>query len=227
VSDAPEVIERAAGRSGELVLRRSSAGLEIIANGVFLVSDANAASSRALVAAGLQHVRGSGLAILVGGLGLGDALDEALECSRVSRVTVAELEPVVVRWFRRHAGGRARRAAACERAGRARILVADVAGLLAEGAGAWDVVALDTDNGPGWLVRDENAGLYTEAGVRRAVAALRPGGAAVFWSPGRHAGFERRLHRVFPRVEVETAHDLVDGRRHEYVMYVGLPGARG
>ena len=42
-----EEIERAQGVSGELVLRRGPAGLEIVANGVFLVSSANAGSSRA------------------------------------------------------------------------------------------------------------------------------------------------------------------------------------
>ncbi len=52
-----EEIERAEGLSGELVLRRGPAGLEIVAGGVFLVSAANAASSRALVSAAWPHVR--------------------------------------------------------------------------------------------------------------------------------------------------------------------------
>ena len=171
-----EVIERAQGVSGELVLRRAPAGLEIVANGVFLVSAANAASSRALVAAAWPHVDGDALRVLIGGLGIGDALDEALACERVASVTVAELEPVVVRWFHEHGGEPAGRAQAAERAGRARIVVADVADVLGGAAEAWDVVALDTDNGPEWLVRGENARLYAPAGlcaVRAAAAARR------------------------------------------------------
>ena len=212
-------IERAPGVSGELVLRRGPAGLEVIANGVFLVSAANAASSRALVAAAWPFVSGDALDVLIGGLGIGDALDEALGCERVAAVTVAELEPVVVRWFREHGGARARRAATAERAGRARVVTGDVAALL-DGRQRWDVVALDTDNGPEWLVRPENAGLYADAGLRRVRAALRDGGVAVFWSPDRYPAFEAALQHVFGRLETVTASDIIAGRRFEYTMYV-------
>ena len=138
-----EEIERVRGVSGELALRRGPAGLEIVANGVFLVSAANAASSRALVGAAWPRVAGDSLDVLIGGLGIGDALDEALGCPRVAFVTVAELEPAVIAWFRRHGGAAARRAADAERAGRARLLAADVADLIDGARGMWDVVALD------------------------------------------------------------------------------------
>ncbi len=52
--------------------------------------------------------------------------------ARVASVTVAELEPVIVRWYREHPREAARRAEAAERAGRARIATADVAVLLGE-----------------------------------------------------------------------------------------------
>ena len=214
-----EEIERTSGLSGEFVLRRGAAGLEIVAGGVFLVSAANAASSRALVSAAWPHVGGA-LDILIGGLGIGDALDEALACERVASVTVAELEPVVVRWFREHGGEAARRVEAAERSGRARIVTADVAVLLAEAGSAWDVIALDTDNGPEWLVRGENAGLYASSGLRRVRDSLRPGGVAVFWSPDRYPAFEGDLADVFESVELVAAVDVIDGRPLEYTMYV-------
>ena len=213
-------IERADGVSGELVLRRGPAGLEIVAGGVFLVSAANAASSRALVGAAWPFVAGGALHVLIGGLGIGDALDEALACERVASVTVAELEPVVVRWFREHGGEPARRAAAAERAGRARIVVSDVAELLAAEDASWDVIALDTDNGPEWLVRGENARLYASSGLCRVRATLRPGGVAVFWSPERYPSFEGDLKDVFDEVETVAAVDVIDGRPLEYTMYV-------
>jgi spermidine synthase len=208
------------------VLRRSAAGLEIVANGVFLVSAANAVSSRALVSAVWPYVPGDRLRVLIGGLGLGDALDEALACDRVAEVVVAELEPVIVRWFRSYGGAVAARVAAAERGGRARIVDADVVDALAAARGSWDVVALDTDNGPEWLVRAENAGLYSESGLRSVHDALRRGGAAVYWSPERYPAFERELKALFDCVVPVTAYDLVDGRRHEYTMYVALRDAR-
>ncbi len=213
-------IERADGVSGELVLRRGSAGLEIVAGGVFLVSAANAASSRALVGAAWPYATGDALDVLIGGLGIGDALDEALSCERVASVTVAELEPVVVRWFRKHGGAAARRAAAAERAGRARIVVTDVADLLTSAGASWDVIALDTDNGPEWLVRGENARLYVSSGLCRVRAALRPGGVAIFWSPERYPAFEGDLRDVFDALETVAAVDVIDGRPLDYTMYV-------
>jgi spermidine synthase len=214
-----EEVERAQGLSGELVLRRGPAGLEIVANGVFLVSAANAASSRALASAAWPHVDGHMLQVLIGGLGIGDALDEALACERVACVTVAELEPVIVRWFREHGGEPARRVHDAERAGRARIVVTDVAELLTS-PGAWDVVALDTDNGPEWLVRGENARLYAPAGLRAVRAALRPGGVAVFWSPEDYPRFAGALRGVFDDVRTVAAVDVIDGRPLQYTMYV-------
>jgi len=222
-----EVLERTQGHSGELVLRRSRGHLEVILNGAFLISTENDASSRAMVSAALPHLAGDALQVLIGGLGLGYALDEALAEPRVARVTVAELEPTVVRWFREHGEERAARAAAGERAGRARIERADVAQVLARDAGCYDLVSLDTDNGPAWLVRDANAGLYEDDGVRLVAAALHPGGAAVFWSPERYPAFEAVLAGVFSRVVPEPAFDVVQARRHEYTMYVCLgPPAR-
>lgn len=224
MSEATEVLRRAAGRSGELVLRRSGDDLEVILNGAFLISTANDASSRAMVAAALPYLSGDRLEVLIGGLGLGYALDEALTCPRVRHVTVAEYEPLVERWFRELGAGRAERAAEGERAGRARIELVDVAVLLADRPGTYDLVSLDTDNGPEWLVREDNADLYSDAGVQLAHAALRPGGAAVIWSPDRYPSFHARLERVFAHVVPVPAHDVVRGRRHEYTMYVALRG---
>lgn len=225
--DAPGVIERRQGRCGELILRRSGAALEIIADGAFLISTENEASSRAMITAALPEVSADRADVLIGGLGLGYALDEALACERVGRVTVVELESDVERWFRMYGGARAQRVAAEEGVGRASIVVADVRDVLAASRSRFDLVALDTDNGPEWLVRDENAALYSRAGIDLVRSALRGGGAAVFWSPDRSAAFQRRLEATFDRVFVVPAHDLVAGRRHDYVMYVGRREAGG
>ena len=206
------------------MLRRRGSDLEVISNGTFLISTANERSSRALIAAALPYLPARPLEVLIGGLGMGFALDEALRTENVRRVTVAELEPVIVDWFERYGGERAQaaRAAAGERS---RIVVTDVFDLMRERPGAFDLIALDTDNGPEWLVREPNARLYDEAGIRLAHDALRADGVAVFWSPGEYGWFAALLERVFARVEPAAADELVDGRRLRYTMYVCLTHA--
>ena len=216
------VLERAAGVAGELVLRRTGGDLEVISNGTFLISAANEVSSRALVIAALAFLRAPTLTVLIGGLGLGYALEAALDEPRVASVMVAEIEPVLLAWFEGYAPERAVRVAGDARA---RIVVADVADLLQAGAAGYDLVALDTDYGPEWLVRAANAGLYSEAGVRLAHDALRAGGAAVFWSPARYERFEELLGAVFAGVHPVPVSDVFCDRPQEYTMYVCLRSA--
>jgi hypothetical protein len=164
-----DVIERVEGRGGELVLRRRGSDLEVISNGTFLISTANEHSSRALIAAALPYLPARPLEVLIGGLGMGFALDEALRAGNVRRVTVAELEPVIVDWFERYGGERAQAAGAA--AGeRSRIVVTDVFDLMRERPGAFDLIALDTDNGPEWLVREPTA--WRCSGRRASTAGL-------------------------------------------------------
>ena len=217
--DEARVLERAQGRGGELVLRGRGSHLEVISNGAFLISTENEASSRALVTAALPWLPEGQLRVLIGGLGLGFALDEALLLQGAQAVTVAELEPCIVSWFERYGGERARRVAAD---GRARIVIADVYDTLREASEAYDLICLDTDNGPHWLVRERNAALYDAGGIALAFSALRPGGVAVFWAPERYPGFEAALAARFSKVLAVPATDVVGGRRHCYTMYVAL-----
>ena len=56
-----------------------------------------------------------------------------------------------------------------------------------------DVILLDVDNGPSALVDKGNSRLYTPAGLRALMRALRPGGRAVIWSARPNAPFLDRL----------------------------------
>ena len=210
------VIERAPGRSGELALLRRGDELQVVCDGAFVISSSNEQSSRALVAAARPYLPAGPLDVLIGGLGMGYALDEALDLPALRSVTVAEYEPLIVEWFANHMRERAARV---ERDARSRIVVADVHELLQSGP-RYDLVALDTDNGPQWLIRAANARLYEAGGVRLVAGAVRRGGVAVFWSPERYEVFEATLRDSFGRVLAQPATDVVDGRDVQYTMYV-------
>jgi spermidine synthase len=83
-------------------------------------------------------------------------------------------------------------------------VIADLAAVIADRPGAFDLMLLDVDNGPGWLASTGNAGLYTIDGVAAGRRALRPGGVLAVWSPKPNPDFEAVLRSVFPTVAIET-----------------------
>jgi len=195
MSDRPLVIDRREGVTGELVLRRAGADHEVIANGTFLMDTRDGRSERALVreaVAGLRDAR-----VLIGGLGVGFSLDEALRAPGVGEIVVVELEPAVIDWARTHL--RAHGGAGLDDP-RVRLVVADLGDALGALEGPFDAICLDVDNGPGWLVHEHNRGLYADAGLRRIRGLLRPGGRLAVWAAAADREFEARLRERFGAV---------------------------
>lgn len=137
--------------------------------------------------------------VLIGGLGLGFTLRAALALLPAdAEVVVAELVGEIIEWNRNPEYALAADALADPRV---RLRHADVGDVLREGAGAYDAIMLDVDNGADALTTGGNASLYRAAGVRTAVAALRPGGCVVYWSADDDARFERLMRGAGLRVE--------------------------
>ena len=131
--------------------------------------------------------------VLIGGLGMGFTLRAALDLLGAdARVTVAELLADVVTWNREHMGALAGEPLADPRVD---VHVGDVGELLG-GKRRYDLILLDTDNGPEGTSRDENEDLYTAAGLQRAHAALEPGGVLAVGSAFPSSQFTRRLERA-------------------------------
>jgi predicted membrane-bound spermidine synthase len=205
----PVVVERAAGVGGELVLRRAGADYEIISNGTFLMDTRNGESERLLVRAAVDAARdreqdgdgagGGGARVLIGGLGVGFSLAEALAHPAVGHVTVVEREPAVVAW---HAGP----LRPWSRGGlddpRVTLVRADLLDVLERPAdGAFDAVCLDIDNGPHWTVTPGNARLYGPGGLDLLAGLLSPRGVLAVWSAGAAPGFGDLLASRFARVQ--------------------------
>jgi spermidine synthase len=150
---------------------------------------------------------------LIGGLGMGFTLAAVLrELGAQAEVTVAELIPDVVEWNRGPLGDFAGRPLDDPRS---RVVVEDVAKLLRHQRQAWDLIAMDVDNGPEGLTQADNNWLYGAAGIAAAVQALRPGGVLAYWSAGPDQAFHDRLRRSGLAVEEHTvfAHGK-KGARH-------------
>ncbi|MFV2174754.1 spermidine synthase [Actinomadura sp. LOL_016] len=193
-----EVLERAAGVGGELVLRRAGEHYEIISNGVFLMDTRDGASERLLVRAAADGLPAPAR-ILIGGLGVGFSLAEALTLPAVAHVTVVEREPAVIGWHRTLLRPWSRGALDDPRV---TVRRADLLDALADpAADRFDAVCLDIDNGPDWTVTPGNARLYEPDGLTLLASRLTPHGTLAVWSAGAAPAFEARLRDTFARVE--------------------------
>jgi spermidine synthase len=132
--------------------------------------------------------------LLIGGYGMGFTLRAALaRLGQDAAITVVELVPEIIEWAR---GPMRDLAAGCLEDPRVRLVMADVADAIGEGAARYDAILLDVDNGPDGLVRIENDRIYSPEGLRRAKAALRPGGVLAVWSAAKDDAFTARLRRA-------------------------------
>ena len=215
-------IARAESDRGELVLRErreegAPAVLELRANGVFVMDTLETSTEQALAGTALALVE-EPRSVVVGGLGLGFTMHAVLADSRVEKCAVVEIEQALVDWMR---DGTIRHGPALLADQRVSVVVADIAAALAEARPAsCDLVLLDVDNGPGYLVHDTNAALYRPPALASARAALRPGGALVVWSGDRAPELEDALREVFGNAEALPQEVLLQDRDEEYWLYV-------
>jgi len=215
-------IARAESERGELVLRerRTDGGpnvLELRVNGVFVMDTLETSTEQALASAALALVE-EPRAVVVAGLGLGYTMHEVLADSRVEKCAVVEIEQALVDWMR---DGTIPHGPALLADARVTVVVADVAVALAEARPAsYDLVLLDVDNGPGYLVHEENADLYRAPFLTHARAALRPGGVLVIWSAAEEPTLEAALTEVFGNAEARPYDVLLQDRDETYWLYV-------
>ncbi|MFD1175727.1 spermine/spermidine synthase [Paenibacillus puldeungensis] len=194
-----EVIERAQSPRGEIQLQQRGQYYEIISNGTFLMATYNGESERLLVRSALQHVDKPSQ-VLVGGLGVGFSLQEALRDPRVKEVTVVEIEPKVVEWNRTVLASVSDYALANPRT---KLVQADLVAWIRETKQSFDLICLDIDNGPDWKVYDGNASLYDDKGLHVLKSRLNPNGCITFWSATPSPDFAGLLKTHFGNVEIQ------------------------
>lgn len=214
-------IARAENERGEVVLRRRTSDLaadvvELRVNGVFVMDTLETTSEIELAAQALELVVQPS-AVLVGGLGLGFTLQRVLADARVERAVVVEIEETLIGWMR---DGTVPHGPALLADARITVVNADIAMAIAEARSTYDLVLLDVDNGPGYLVHDDNGAVYEQPFLRRCHDVLSPGGVLVVWSANAAPDLLDAMRAVFGHAD-EQAHDvLLQDRPEQYFLYL-------
>jgi len=215
-------VARADGARGVVALRvrQGPAGPvhELIVAGIFAMDDAETSSEIALAEVALARCPRPDR-VLIGGLGLGHTALAVLRDARVEEVTVVELEPALLDW------ARADLVPALTAVGadpRVRLVEGDVGAFLGTAGTEYDVVLLDVDNGPSFLVHEPNHLLYGEPALRAALARVAPGGVLVIWAAQREPALLALLGEVAgpDRVSEVVLPIQRDGRAFDYALYV-------
>ena len=217
-------LARAESPRGEVVLRERTdedaagpAVLELRVNGVFVMDSRETTTEQALAAAALSHVD-EPRSVVVAGLGLGYTVRAVLTDQRVERVAVVEVEEALVGWMRDGTVPHGPSFLADERVA---VVVADVRQAVAEaGPATYDLVLLDVDNGPGFLVHEANAEVYEAPFLRAVHALLRPGGAVAVWSAAQAPGLRESLSTVFGEAGGIPLDVRLQGREEQYWLYL-------
>lgn len=209
---------RASTAAGDDILLRQRGELfEIRYNGIELMSNRNHQSEDQLAARSMRRMNFEARRILIGGLGLGFTLRAVLDLAAPdAEVTVCELIPEIAEWNR---GPLAHLSDNALDDPRTRVMIGDVQAHLAHVDMAYDLILLDTDNGPDIPVRAANAGLYQDGGLGAVARSLTPRGVAAFWSATESREFERRLSAqpwFWQRDDIPLVPCRVDAMHHIY-----------
>jgi spermidine synthase len=192
----------------------------ILAGGATLMSSRMHGSEAALAALACQRARTIKRAcVLIGGLGMGFTLRAALDLVSVdSTVVVAELVPAVAEWNRGPLGPLAGHPL---RDARVRAEITDVGIILRSGAGKFDAVLLDVDNGPSAFTDSNNGGLYDERGIAAARGALKMDGVLAVWAAREDKKFEQRLRHGGFDVQVQRVRGRLTNGGGRHTIFVG------
>jgi spermidine synthase len=212
------ILGRAEDAYGEVVLARHDDVLELVVDGVFAMDTTHTASEQALASLALARLRGRGLRVLIGGLGLGFTTATVLADPRVGQVDVVELHPALVEWVRQ---GLVPPAKGLLEDPRLRMQVGDVLDVVpALPRGGLDALLLDVDNGPGFLTHPSNTAVYSPPFLAAASRSLARGGVLGVWSADPAAELAVALERACGECEEVLLDATRDGRTFTYAVYL-------
>jgi spermidine synthase len=208
----------------DIILRQRDDVYEIRFNGLELMSSFHHQSEAVLAERSLRLYGKTASNILIAGLGMGFTLRAALDhLGADTTVTVCELVPEIVAWNHLHMGHLAGHPL---RDPRVRVVVDDIQNVLNESNERYDVILMDTDNGPDITVRGSNEAIYTTCGVEAVLNSLTTDGVASFWSATISEVFETRLNALscqWERRDILLRGGRADAFHHIYFAQANHP----
>ncbi len=161
-------------------------------NGQDLMHSRQHESELELARLGCAHLAGRKTpSILIGGLGMGYTLRQALDMlSPHAKVVVGELLGSVVEWNREFFGELNGQPLRDERVD---LKTGDIVELILRSRSRFDAILLDIDNGPSAMTDSGNRHLYGYEGILACRLALRKKGSLAVWSAGPCKEFEQLL----------------------------------
>jgi spermidine synthase len=177
---------------GEMVLYQHDCDFSIEINGQELMHSRHHESELELARLGCVHLNGRRAPrILIGGLGLGYTLRQALDMlSPHAQVVVGELLGAVVEWNREFLGELNGQPLGDKRVD---LKTGDIVELISRSKSRFDSILLDIDNGPNAMTDSGNRRLYGREGIRACRLALREQGCLAVWSAEPSKKFEQLL----------------------------------
>ncbi|WP_226036622.1 spermine/spermidine synthase [Aquibacillus saliphilus] len=193
---SPTVIDCTTTPRGEIQLQQRGNEYEVISNGTFLMATYNGDSERLLVKAAIEE-KAEAESVLIGGLGVGLSLAEALSFSSIKEATVIEIEESIIEWNKTYLSKYSSNSLIDPRT---KIVHADFTEWMYRTQDKFDVICLDIDNGPDWTVVDSNGALYQEDSLRTLASLLTEKGVISFWSASSSPSFAAKLKQLFKHV---------------------------
>ena len=177
---------------GEMVLYQHGRDFSIQINGQDLMLSRQHESELELARLGCAHLADRKVPrILIGGLGMGYTLRQALDMlSPRAQVVVGELLGAVVEWNREFFGELNGHPLGDERVD---LKTGDIVDLISRSRSRFDAILLDIDNGPGVMTDSGNRRLYGREGILACRRALRKQGCLAVWSAEPSKKFEQLL----------------------------------
>jgi spermidine synthase len=178
----------------EMALYQHDRDFFITVNGRDLMHSRQYESELELARLGCRHLSDcKAPSILIGGLGMGYTLRQALDMlGPHARVVVGELVGAVVEWNREFLGALNGQPLGDPRVD---LVTGDIVGIISRSNSEFDAILLDVDNGPDAMTDSGNRRLYGPEGIQACRRALANKGCLAVWSAAPDKKFEQLLMR--------------------------------